>query len=65
MKQKYLFAVLLLLMAGLQPMKAQEAYAVYTDNNTTLTFYYDNQKASRSGDVYSLNTGSNSTGLLT
>ncbi len=41
---------------------APEAYACYTPSNTTLTFYYDNQRASRSGTTYDLNTGSNDTG---
>jgi surface protein len=34
-----------------------EAYACYTSSNTTLTFYYDNQRSSRAGTTYSLNTG--------
>lgn len=36
---------------------AQEAYAVYTEDNTTLTFYYDTQRSSRTGTTYDLNTG--------
>ena len=40
---------------------AQEAYAVYT-TDSTLTFYYDNQKNSRSGTKYALNTGTNAPG---
>ena len=39
-----------------------EAYACYTPSNTTLTFYYDNQRSSRSGTTYSLNTGTNAPG---
>ena len=39
-----------------------EAYACYTPSNTTLTFYYDNQRSSRTGTTYDLNTGSNDTG---
>ena len=35
-----------------------EGYACYTPENTTLTFYYDNQRSSRTGTTYSLNTGS-------
>lgn len=31
---------------------AQEAYAVYTSDNTTLTFYYDNQKNQRNGTKF-------------
>ena len=34
-------------------------YACYTSSNTTLTFYYDNQRGSRPGTTYDLNTGSN------
>ncbi len=36
----------------------KEAYACYTPSNTTLTFYYDNQRSSRSGRTYDLNTTS-------
>ena len=36
---------------------AAEAYACYTSSNTTLTFYYDNLRSSRSGTTYDLNTG--------
>ena len=36
---------------------AQEAYACYTPENTTLTFYYDNQRNSRPGTTYNLNMG--------
>ena len=39
---------------------AQEAYAVMSPDSTTLTFYYDNQKASREGTAYELNIGENS-----
>ena len=41
---------------------AQEAYAVYTEDNTTLTFYYDTQRSSRTGTTYGLNTGNSSPG---
>ena len=41
---------------------APEAYACYTSSNTTLTFYYDNQRSSRSGTTYDLNTGSSNPG---
>jgi surface protein len=34
-----------------------EAYACYTPSNTTLTFYYDNQRIIRTGTTYDLNTG--------
>ena len=39
---------------------AAEAYANYTPSNTTLTFYYDNLRSSRTGETFDLNTGSNS-----
>ena len=38
-----------------------EAYAAYTADNTTLTFYYDNLRNTR-GTTYLLNTGSNQPG---
>ena len=41
-----------------------EAYACYTPSNTTLTFYYDTQRSSRTGTTYDLNTGGNDTGWL-
>ncbi len=34
-----------------------EAYACYTPDNTTLTFYYDDQRDSRPGTTYDLNVG--------
>ena len=34
---------------------AQEAYAVFTPDNTTLTFYYDTQRSTRAGTTYDLN----------
>jgi len=37
--------------------KKPEAYACYTPSNTTLTFYYDNLRSSRSGTTYGLNLG--------
>ena len=40
----------------------KEAYACYTPSNTTLTFYYDNYRSSRTGTTYDLNTGDNDTG---
>ncbi|MBR4130908.1 MAG: BspA family leucine-rich repeat surface protein [Bacteroidaceae bacterium] len=42
-----------------------EAYACYTPENTTLTFYYDNQRQSREGTTYDLNTLSNNPGWNT
>ena len=42
---------------GVSGSSEPEAYACYTPSNTTLTFYYDNQRASRAGSTYDLNTG--------
>ncbi len=42
--------------------RGTEAYACYTPSNTTLTFYYDNQRGYRSGTTYDLNAGSTDTG---
>lgn len=47
-----LFALILL---GTARLSAQEAYAVFTANDSTLTFYYDELKAERNGDKYTLN----------
>ena len=38
-------------------LMAQEAYAVYTPSDKTLTFYYDSNKNGRTGIVYNLNQG--------
>ena len=42
-----------------------EAYAVYTSSNTTLVFYYDDLRESRSGTTYDLNTGRDVPGWYT
>ncbi|MBR6431638.1 MAG: BspA family leucine-rich repeat surface protein [Muribaculaceae bacterium] len=42
--------------------EAIEAYANYTPSNTTLTFYYDNLRSTRTGTTYDLNTGENAPG---
>ena len=39
----------------------KEAYACYTPSNTTLTFYYDKLRSSRTGTTYDLNEGDNYT----
>ena len=57
--------VLLMTMMCALGASAAEAYACYTPSNTTLTFYYDNQRSSRSGTTYNLNTGSNEPGWKT
>jgi len=43
----------------------KEAYACYTPSNTTLTFYYDNQRSSRPGKTYDLNTSNITPGWVT
>ena len=40
---------------------AAEAYACYTSSNTTLRFYYDKLRSSRTGTTYDLNEGDNYT----
>ena len=59
-----LFALMGAMMCALGAAAA-EAYACYTSSNTTLTFYYDNQRSSRPGTTYDLNTGSNDPGWYT
>ena len=54
---RWLMALMLVMFSSLAA-KAAEAYACYTPSNTTLTFYYDNQRSSRPGTTYDLNTGS-------
>ena len=44
---------------------AQEAYAVYTSDNMTLTFYYDSERSSRTGTTYDLNDGDIEPGWVT
>ena len=48
--------VLLITMMSAIGANAQEAYACFTPSNATLTFYYDNQRSTRS-NTYNLNTG--------
>ena len=51
MKNLLLFRLVVLVTAVVCALgaSAQEAYAVYTSENTTLTFYYDTQRSSRPG----------------
>ena len=56
MKKIFILSALCSLM-GLSKAVAQEAYAVLTLGDSTLTFYYDNLKSSRSGNVFNLNSG--------
>ena len=53
-----LFALVAAMMCALGA-EAIEAYANYTSSNTTLTFYYDNLRSTRTGTTYDLNTGNN------
>ena len=61
MKSKLLSKVLALVTCLLFSLSAvaAEAYACYTPSNTTLTFYYDNLRSTRTGTTYDLNTGNN------
>ena len=58
---KKLFTFMLLLLGAMQGIYAQEPYAVLSNDNTTLTFYYDNNKDSRCGmsvgPFFNTNTG--------
>ena len=45
--------------------RAQEAYACYTSENTTLSFYYDNDRGTRTGTTYDLNDGPVDPGWVT
>ncbi len=60
MKQSRLLFRLLALVAAMMcalGASAAEAYANWTPSDTTLTFYYDNLRSSRTGTTYDLNTG--------
>ena len=54
--KKHLFSLLVALVAtaGSLPMAAQEAYAVLTEPDSTLTFYYDNLRSTRPGTKYDI-----------
>ena len=66
MKRIITIIVALVAMAsGMKVMAAEkEAYAVFTSGNSTLSFYYDDQRSEREGDKYSLNTGKNDPGWI-
>ena len=53
---RWLMALLLVMLSSLAT-RAAEAYACYTPSNTTLTFYYDDLRSSRTGTTYDLNEG--------
>ncbi len=65
--QSFLFRLLVLLAAVMCALgaSADEAYACFTSSNMNLTFYYDNERSSRTGLTYDLNTGSNQPGWYT
>ena len=68
MKNKsFLFRLVVLVAAMMCALgaRAQEAYACFTSSNMNLTFYYDNERYSRPGTTYDLNTGSNQPGWYT
>ena len=55
--KKVLFITALCTLLGLTTTMGKEMYTVY--DNGTLTFYYDNLKASRTETTYAMNTGTN------
>ena len=61
---RWLMALLLVMLTSLAA-RAAEAYACYTPSSTTLTFWYDDQRASRTGTTYSLNVGRDDPGWYT
>lgn len=56
---RILMVILLTTLLGTMSVKAQEAYAQF--DNSTLTFYYDNNRSTRTGTTYDLNTGNTDT----
>ena len=67
MKNTLLFRLVVLVTAMVCAfgVSAQEAYAVYTSNNATLTFYYDDERSSHTGTTYDLNDGAADPGWVT
>ena len=67
MRNSLLFrmAVLLTAMMCAFGVSAQETYAVYTSENTALSFYYDNDRNSRTGTTYDLSDGPTDPGWVT
>ena len=65
--QSFLFRLVVLVAAMMCALgaSADEAYACFTPSNMNLTFYYDNERDSRPGPTYDLNTGSNQPGWYT
>lgn len=69
MKQKLLLTLALLMtVCSFGMAQSKQAYAVYTEGDeatsylNTLTFYYDDQKSTRPGTKYDLNTGNSAPG---
>ena len=61
MKNRFLYqaiAVIVCLLCSIGA-SAQEAYAVFTEADSTLVFFYDEMRSTRSGTTYDLNTGAN------
>ena len=50
-------ALIACLLCSLRAAAYVDSYACYTPENTTLTFYFDNQRSSRTGTTYDLNEG--------
>ena len=60
---RWLMTLVLVMLTSLA-MRAAEAYACYTSSHTTLTFYYDNYRSSRSGTTYNLPESGNYPGWM-
>ena len=60
MKRLQLFLMAILMLLGSTASRAAEMYAVLS--GSTLTFYYDDSKASRTGSKYSMNSGASAPG---
>lgn len=56
---KRILFILFVFLASAVGVKAQEAYAVLSEDEKTLTFYCDDNKNSREGTLYELNEGKN------
>ena len=67
MNRKLLFVAFALLACLLCSMSAaaEEAYACYASSNTTLTFYYDDLRSSRTEKTYDMNEGMDDPGWYT
>ena len=54
---KHLITIIAALILSATSASAQEAYALMSTDSTTLTFYYDTQKATREGTAFEMNVG--------